>query len=91
MCFWHSDAQIAIGVAENGLAQGSPGQEGTLRDVILQRTGARGGRVVSLKDSLPQGFKLEGLKAWGLQKINHIRQTEKSKDRKIDYLSQLKV
>ena len=43
MCFGHSDAQIAIGVAENGLAQGSPGRERPPRDVVLRWVWARGG------------------------------------------------
>ena len=58
MCFWHSDAQIAIGVAENGLAQGSPGRERPLRDGRLHWVWARGGgRAVRLKD----------LRFWGLR------------------------
>ena len=43
MCFQHSDAQIAIGVAENGLAHGSPGREAPLRDVPLRWVWPRGG------------------------------------------------
>ena len=35
MCFWHSEAQIAMGVAENSLAKGSPGRERPLRGVPL--------------------------------------------------------
>ena len=58
MCFWHPDAQIAIGVAENGLAQGSPGRERPLRDVPLHWVWARGGgRAVKPKD----------LRLWGLR------------------------
>ena len=63
MCFWHSDAQIARGVAENSLPQGSPSREVQPVSGILQRSGAKGGRAVSLKDSLPQGFKALNLKA----------------------------
>ena len=42
VCFYHSNAQIAIGVAENSLPQGSPGREGTLVSGILRGSWARG-------------------------------------------------
>ena len=63
MCFWHSDAQIAIGVAENDLAQAAQDGRGPSELDVRSAPGLGGGRAVSLKDPLPQGFKALNLKA----------------------------
>ena len=63
MCFWHSDAQIAIGVAENDLAQAAQVGRYNLSLVFCNAQELGGGRAVSLKDEFPQGFKALNLKA----------------------------
>ena len=90
-CFWHSRSILTVKTEGKWGFGWGPGREAPPGSRPLQRSWPRGGRAESFRFLFLRikVLRFKGLKDWRIQKMNHTRQTEKSKNRRTDWLNEL--
>ena len=90
-CFWHSRSILIVKTEGKWGFGWGPGREAPPGSVFLHAPGLGGGRAESFRFLFLRikVLRFKGLKDWRIQKMNHTRQTEKSKNRKTDWLNEL--